>query len=157
MTPALLNPEELANKANEILDKITDSDRPENVRVDLVAKFTNGHALLYFNSKEAVKWFCQLEIEEAFFQKFDKKVFVKERLHNFLLQGVPIIFDPSKEAYLHEIEEVNSLAKYSFLKLDGSNPKEEDVKAKHMHMRQWSSLVQTRQTASSRMEWRYVG
>jgi hypothetical protein len=113
---ALLNPEELASKANGIIDKITDSDCPETVRVDLVVKFQKGGALLHFNSKEAVKWIRQPEIEDTFLQKFDKDAYVKERQHNVLLCGVPIIFDPSKQANLREIEEVNGLVKHSIIK-----------------------------------------
>jgi hypothetical protein len=96
---ALLNPEELANRANEILEKIKDKDRPETVRVDLVAKFLSG-SLFYFNSKEVANWIRQPEIEDEFLKQLDKNAYVKECLHNILLHGVPIILDPSKESHL---------------------------------------------------------
>ena len=113
---ALLNPEELANKANGIIDKIIDPNCPETVKVDLVVKFQKGGALFHYNSKEAVKWIRQPEIKDAFLQKFDKDAYVKECQHSVLLRGVPIILDPSKEANLREIEEVNGLAKFSIVK-----------------------------------------
>jgi hypothetical protein len=96
---ALLNPEELANRANEILEKIKDKDQPETVRVDLIAKFLS-RLLFYFNSKEVAKWIRQPEIEDKFLKQLDKNAYVKERPHNVLLHGVPIILDPSKESHL---------------------------------------------------------
>lgn len=97
---ALLNPDELANKANDILDKITDSNRPKAVKVELTTKLLSGGLLLHFNSKEAAKWFRQPVTKLVFLPQFAKHAYIKEKAHNVLLRGVPIIFDPANETQL---------------------------------------------------------
>jgi hypothetical protein len=113
---AMITTDELKEKANGIIAKIKDRDRPETVLVETITRFANGSTLLQLNSKEAVKWLREPDIEDVFLKKIAKDAFVKERPHNVLLRGVPITYDPGNEHHLREIEEANGLVKYSILK-----------------------------------------
>jgi hypothetical protein len=111
-----LHPEELANKANDILNGIKGHDRPETVKVEFINRLSPEGMLFYFNSKDTVKWIRQPAIEDIFLKQLAKDAYVKSRPYNILLRGVPIIFDPSNEAHLREIEELNGLFKFAILK-----------------------------------------
>ena len=113
---AALHPDELASKANNILGKIEDSDRPENYKVDFINRLSSDGFLFYFANKEAVDWIRQPEIEEVFLKQLAKDAYVKVRPYNVLLRGVPIIFDPSNPSHLCEIEEANGLIKHTIIK-----------------------------------------
>jgi hypothetical protein len=139
-----VTPDELAVKANGIIANIKDYDRPEEVKIDNITKFLNGGLLLQLNSKEATKWLRQPEIEEAFLSKLAKDAYVKERPHNVLLRGVPIIFDPSSVTHLREIEETNNLPKYSLLKARWIKPEGRRRRGQtHAHATAAIALVET--------------
>ena len=144
---AMLHPDALMEKANGIIAKIKDSDRPEAVKIEFITKFPNGGALLHLNSKEAAKWLRDPTIEEAFLKKLDKNAYVKERPHNVLLRGVPIIFDPGNETHLREIEETNGMLKYSILKAKWIKPEERRRNGQtHAHATATISTVETANT-----------
>ncbi len=103
-------------RANGIIADIIDSDRLESIRVELITRFLKGGVLLHLDSRKAAHWLRELGVEKVFLQKFAKNAVVRERLHHILLCGVPITFDPGNKNHLQEIEEVNSLLKYSLLK-----------------------------------------
>jgi hypothetical protein len=113
---AMTSTDNLKEKANGIIAKIKDGNRPETVIVETITRFANGGTLFQLNSKEAAAWLREPDIEDAFLKKIAKDTYVKERPHNVLLRGVPITYDPGSENHLWEIEEANGLAKYSILK-----------------------------------------
>lgn len=113
---AFLEPDALLNKVNKVIGEIEDSDRLEKVQVDFITKFPNGGALLHLNSKEAADWLKDPNVEDTFLKAFSKDAYVKECSYSILLRGVPIIFDPSSEEHLWDIEEENGLRKFSILK-----------------------------------------
>ena len=113
---SLTSTEALIEKANGIIAKINDRDRPENVKVESITRFLNGGALLHLNSKEAAKWLREPDNEDTFLKKFAKDSYIRERPHNVLLRGVPITFEPGNENHLREVEEANGLLKYTILK-----------------------------------------
>jgi hypothetical protein len=119
---AMLSTDTLMEKANGILAEIHDRERPETVKIEAITRFLNGGMFLQFNSKEAIKWLRDLLIKDTFLKKFAKDAYVKERSHNILLRRVPIIFEPSNEAHLREVEEANGLIKFSIIKAKWIKP-----------------------------------
>jgi hypothetical protein len=113
---AMLSTDTLMEKANGILTEIRDRERPETVKIEAITRFLNGGMLLQFNSKEATKWLRDPLIEDTFLKKFAKDAYVKEHPFNVLLRRVPIIFEPSNEAHLCEVEEANGLIKFLIIK-----------------------------------------
>ena len=139
--------DELVEKANGIIGKIEDSDRPGTVKIESITKFPKGGALLQLNSKEVAKWLRQPEIEDIFLKKFAKDAYVKERPHSVLLRGVPIILDPSNEAHLREIEETNGLTKFSIMKARWIKPEGRRRRGQtHAHATAAIALVETANT-----------
>ncbi len=65
---------DLQSKANKILDKMTDADKPEKVKVETVLKTKKNAILLTLNSKEAATWIRDPGNEEAFANAFSKGV-----------------------------------------------------------------------------------
>jgi hypothetical protein len=144
---ALMDPEELTVRANNIIANLEDNNRPDPVKIDFTRKVANGGTILYTNSTEAANWLREPEIEEAFLSKFAKDSYVKERTYKVLLRGVPIIFDPSNEDHLREVEEVNELTKYSLLKAKWIKPEARRRKGQtHAHI---SALIAKAETANS--------
>ena len=113
---SMLDTDQLMEKANNIIVKIDDCDRPDLVKVEAVTRFSNGGTLFQLNSKEAVKWLREPGNEDTFLKKLAKDAYVRERVHSVLLRGVPIIFEPGNESHLREIEEANSLSKFAIVK-----------------------------------------
>ena len=112
----MMNTNKLLDKANKILNSIEDLERPEIVKIKTIMRFLNSSTLLQLNSKEAMKWLREPDIENTFLKKLTKDSYIMDRPHNILLQGVPITFDLSSKAHLREIEEVNSLRTYLIIK-----------------------------------------
>lgn len=141
-----LHPDDIVKKANEILNRIEDTDRPKSVEIEMVNRFPHGGVLLYFNSKEAAKWVRQPEIETIFIDQLAKNVYVKNRPHNILLRGVPVILDPSNQEHLREIEETNGLTKHSILKARWIKPEVRRRKGQtHTHA---SAVISDAETAN---------
>lgn len=113
---SMLDTDQLMDKANSIIAKINDCDRPELVKVETVTKFSNGGMLFQLNSKEAAKWLREPGNEDTFLKKLAKDCYVRERTHSVLLRGIPIIFEPGNESQLREIEEANGLSKFTIVK-----------------------------------------
>ena len=99
---------DLQSKANEILDKMTDADKPEKVKVKTVLKTKKNAILLTLNSKEAAIWIRDPGNEEAFANAFSKGAHIQEREYNLVLPRVPLTFEPENQKHLREIEEMNS-------------------------------------------------
>ena len=131
---SMKDPDTLAKKANGIIEKIKDTDRPEVVKVDFVTKFPNGGTLFLMNSKEAANWLREPSIEETFLKELAKDAYVKERTYNIILRGVLVTFNPGSEDQLREIEKSNGLLKYSILKAKWIKPEVRRCKGQtHAH------------------------
>ena len=100
---------ELLDRANEALDKMSDSNKPEKVKVKGVHKTKRNAILLTLNSKEAATWVREVGNEETFTNAFSKGAHIREREYNLIVPRVPLTFDPKKDTNLREIEEANSL------------------------------------------------
>ncbi|KAH9957672.1 hypothetical protein BC827DRAFT_1087022, partial [Russula dissimulans] len=78
--------------------------------------------LLTFNSKEAVNWIREIENELVFMAEFLKDSQIRDRTYNLVVPRVPITFEPSNKAHLHEIEEANGLHKHTVRKAKWIKP-----------------------------------
>ena len=72
--------------------------------------------MLTLDSKEAVAWIKQVEIEMAFTVAFAEGSHIAERLYNLIALSVPISFDPKADKHLHELEEANGLCAKEIVK-----------------------------------------
>ena len=100
---------EIIAKANEVLDGMSDADKPAIVKVEAALKTQKNAILLTLNSKEAVNWVKEVGNEETFANAFSKGAHIREREYSLLAPRVPLIFEPENPAHLREIEEANSL------------------------------------------------
>jgi hypothetical protein len=104
--------EEIKNKINKL---IAESKEPLEVvmvaTIQQIIKMHNRGLILQFQTKEAAEWFCQPQVELTLLPKLDKMALVKERAYQILVLRVPVIFDPSAEVQLRELEERNDLHK----------------------------------------------
>ena len=100
---------ELMAKANEVLDGMTDADKPTSVKVEAAFKSQKNAILLTLNSKEAARWVKEIGNEETFANAFSKGAHIREREYSLIAPRVPLTFEPENQAHLREIEEANSL------------------------------------------------
>jgi hypothetical protein len=100
---------ELVGKANEALGKIEDANKPKDIKVLAASKGRRQTVLLTLNSKEAVQWIRETDIEMAFTSAFSEGSHIRARAYNIIVPRVPITFDPKSEAHLREVEEANGL------------------------------------------------
>lgn len=100
---------ELLDKANDALDKMSDGNKPEKVKVEGVHKTKRNAILLTLNSKAAAIWIREVGNEETFANAFSKGAHIRDREYNLIVPRVPLTFNPKKDADLREIEEANSL------------------------------------------------
>ena len=63
---------ELMDKANEVLDKMSDASKPETTKVVGIHKTKRNTILLILNSKEAATWIREVGNEETFANAFAK-------------------------------------------------------------------------------------
>ena len=141
---AMMPMDKLVDKTNDIIAKIQDRDRPEVIRVESITRFPNGGTLLHLNSKEATKWLRDPGNKDTFLRQLDKDAYVKERPHNILLRGVPIIFDPGNQSHLQEVKEINGLIPNSIFKAKWIKPEIRRRKGQtHAHVTASIGAVET--------------
>jgi len=100
---------ELVAKANEVISKMSDTSKPEKVKVETAIKTRKDAILLTLNSKEAADWIREPGNEEVFADSFAKGAHIRDREYSLVLPSVPLTFEPDNETHLREVEEVNSL------------------------------------------------
>ena len=100
---------ELVDKANEVISKMTDASKPQEVKVESALKTKRGAILLTLNSKEATIWIREPENEMVFADAFVKGAHIRDREYSLIAPRIPLTFEPGNETHLREIEEVNSL------------------------------------------------
>lgn len=100
---------ELITKANEVLNGMSDTDKPSVVKVEATFKTQKNTILLMLNSKEAVSWVKEVGNEETFANAFSKGVHIREWEYSLIAPRAPLTFEPDNQAHLREIEEANSL------------------------------------------------
>ena len=115
---------ELLTKANEVLDKMVDAEKPEKVKVETVLKARKNAILLTLSSKEAANWIRDPGNEIAFTEAFSKGAHIREREYNIVAPRVPLTFEPGNPAHLREIEEANSLSAHVIRKARWIKPVE---------------------------------
>ena len=74
-----------------------------------VSWLQNGGVLMELDSEEAVTWFAEGTIHKRFLEKLHPTATIKPRLHQVLVQFVPLSFQPDREADLCETEEANNI------------------------------------------------
>ena len=116
--------EELTDKANEILAKMSDADKPEVVKVEAALKTKKKAILLTLNSKEAAIWIREPGNEATFADAFSKGAHIREREYILVAPRVPLTFDPGNPDHLREIEETNALPKLVIRKARWIKPAE---------------------------------
>jgi hypothetical protein len=109
--------EELIDKANKVLGKMSDIDKLKEVKVEATYKTRRNTILLTLNSKEAANWVRELSNKVNFANAFSKGVHICEREYILVMPGVPLTFNPENTAHLREIEETNSLPKLIICKV----------------------------------------
>jgi len=100
---AMVNTDKLMEKANSIITRIKDNNKPETIKVKAISKFLNGGMLLQLNSKEAARWLQEPDIEDKFLKKLAKDAYVKERSCKIVTAGLEATADswfPDVEARL---------------------------------------------------------
>jgi len=100
---------ELVDKANEVISKMTDANKPKNAKVETVLKTKKGAILFTLDSKETANWIREPDIEQTFAESFAKGAHIREREYSLIAPRVPLTFEPENESHLREIEEVNNL------------------------------------------------
>src|SRR5437879_3959271 len=91
---------ELIDKANKTLDKMSDADKPEEVKVEAALKTKKNAILLTLNSKEAANWVRDPSNEVTFADTFAKGAHIWEREYILVMPGVPLTFDPENVDHL---------------------------------------------------------
>lgn len=108
---------EIKKKAAEVIAELDDThDRPVQVEVETVTTTRTKALLLQMNSKQAADRLRHPFIESKFTAKFAKDSIFVDRLYNIIVPRTPVIFDPKSAIHLRELEECNSLDKYSVKK-----------------------------------------
>lgn len=100
---------ELMELANKVLDQMSDSKKPEKVKVKGIHKTKRNAILLMLNSKEAANWVRDVGNELTFVNAFSKGALICNREFNLVVSRVPLTFDPKKDTDLREVEESNRL------------------------------------------------
>ena len=113
---------ELTTKANEAISAIEDSGKPKGIKVQMIFKTRREGLVLTLDSKEAVAWIKQPEIEEAFANAFVEGSHIAERSYSLVVPNVPISFDPKDDKHLREVEEVNGLKTREIVKAKWIKP-----------------------------------
>ena len=113
---------ELTTKANEAINGIVDSGKPKDIKVQTLFKTRHESLVLTLNSKEAVTWIKQPEIEIAFTEAFVEGSQITERSYSLIVPNVPISFDPKDDKHLCEVEEVNGLKTKEIVKAKWIKP-----------------------------------
>ena len=116
--------EELVVKANEVLTKMSDADKPEEVKVKAALKTKKNTILLTMNSKEAANWIREPSNEATFADAFSKGAHIQEREYILVAPRVLLTFNPENSEHLREIEETNSLPKLIIRKVRWIKPAE---------------------------------
>ena len=113
---------ELTTKANEAINRIVDSRKPKDIKVQTLFKTCCESLVLTLNSKEAVTWIKQPEIEIAFTKAFMEGSQITERSYSLIVPNMPISFDPKDNKHLHKVEEVNRLKTKEIVKAKWIKP-----------------------------------
>ena len=107
---------ELKDKANEVLDALEGTERPDTVKVENITKVRNGALLFQMNSKEAANWLKEPDNQNAFTKQFADGSNFRSRQFNVMAPRIPIIFNPGDRKQLREVEGTNGYRKYTILK-----------------------------------------
>jgi hypothetical protein len=107
---------EVTAEANDSLDKVTDTEKPEKVKVESALWTRKGALVLTLCSKEAANWIRQPTNKIAFTEAFSKGSHIRERTYNLIVPRVPITFDLENKTHIREIEEANVLREYTIRK-----------------------------------------
>jgi len=113
---------ELTSKANKAISAVEDSGKPKDIKVQTLFKTRQGALVLTLESKEAVAWIKQPEIEIAFTAAFAEGSHIAERSYSLIAPSVPILFDPKDDKHLREVEEANGLRTKEIVKAKWIKP-----------------------------------
>jgi len=103
-------------RMNETLKKMENTNKLTKVHIESALQTYKGALVLTLNSKEAVTWIGQPEIEMAFTEAFSKGLHIRERIFNLITPRVLIIFELENDNHLRELEEVNGLREFTICK-----------------------------------------
>ena len=96
-------------KANEVINKMTDAKKLVKARVETASIARKGAILLTLDSKETATWIREPENEMMFADSFVKGAHIRAREYNLIAPSIPLTFEPENGSHLREIEETNSL------------------------------------------------
>jgi hypothetical protein len=100
---------EHVDKANEVISKMIDSEKPVNAKVESASITRNRAILLTLDSKETVNWIREPANEMVFADAFAKGAHIRDREYSLIVPRIPLTFEPDNVTHLREIEEVNRL------------------------------------------------
>ena len=100
---------EQVDKANEVISKMTDADKPVKAKVMSANITKKGAVLLTLDSKETAIWLREPGNEIAFADSFAKGAHIRAREYSLVAPSIPLTFEPENTTHLREIEEVNNL------------------------------------------------
>ena len=101
--------DEHVGKANEIISKMNDTEKPEKARVESANITKKGAIILTLDSKETAIWIREPINEATFANSFAKGAHIRDREYSLIMPRIPLTFEPSNATHLREIEEANNL------------------------------------------------
>ena len=96
-------------KANEVINSMTDANKPVKARVETASITRKGAILLTLDSKETATWIREPKNEMMFADSFVKGAHIRNREYNLIAPSIPLTFEPENGSHLREIEEANNL------------------------------------------------
>jgi len=109
----------------KVLDAICQVNNPpplDNVTIEGVTKLRNNGLVILFGTKEVVEWLQSSQAKLTFTASLAPGANIRQRQHIILVPKVPLTLDPTNEAHLREIEEINSLKENSIMKVRWIKP-----------------------------------
>ena len=101
--------DEQVSKANEVIGKMIDANKPGKAKVVSASITKKGAVLLTLDSKETAVWIREPENEVVFADSFAKGAHIRDREYSLVAPSIPLTFEPDNASHLREIEEVNNL------------------------------------------------
>jgi hypothetical protein len=100
---------EIKEKVRTSLASVTNPPPPQNVEVIEVNKLRKGGIAVLFAGTKVMDWLKDQDAEFGFLSEFSRDASLSKRSYPILVPRIPLSFDPSNDAHLREVEEINDL------------------------------------------------
>jgi hypothetical protein len=123
----------IKEKVSNAIKETTSPPPPKDIAIEEIIKLHNNGIIILFGSKEAAEWLQNSSQAELTFTSYlAPDSHIRLRQHNILVPKTPITLDPSNEAHLREIEEVNGLKEGSISKIRWVKPERRRNPSQHL-------------------------